>query len=51
MAARSGPCGPEIGASPHVVVFPGAAIVLLVLGINLFQDGLRMALDPKMAEH
>ena len=36
--------------APHVVIFPGGAIVLLVLGINLFQDGLRMALDPKMAE-
>jgi len=36
--------------APHVVIFPGAAIVLLVLGINLFQDGLRLALDPKMAE-
>ncbi|MBZ6078978.1 ABC transporter permease [Microvirga sp. WGZ8] len=36
--------------APHVVIFPGGAIVLLVLGINLFQDGLRLALDPKMAE-
>ncbi len=36
--------------APHVVIFPGAAIVLLVLGINLFQDGLRLALDPRMAE-
>lgn len=36
--------------APHTVIFPGLAIVLLVLGINLFQDGLRLALDPKMAE-
>jgi ABC-type dipeptide/oligopeptide/nickel transport system permease subunit len=36
--------------APHVVVFPGAAIVLLVLGLNFLQDGLRVALDPKMAE-
>jgi len=36
--------------APHTVIFPGLAIVLLVLGINLFQDGLRIALDPKMAE-
>ncbi|MEP9379346.1 ABC transporter permease [Aquabacter sp. CN5-332] len=36
--------------APHVALFPGAAIVLLVLGLNLLQDGLRMALDPKMAE-
>lgn len=36
--------------APHVVIFPGAAIVFLVLGLNLFQDGLRIALDPKMTE-
>mgnify|MGYP006287039395 CR=1 FL=1 len=35
--------------APHVVVFPGAAIILLVLGLNLFQDGLRIALDPRMS--
>jgi ABC-type dipeptide/oligopeptide/nickel transport system permease subunit len=36
--------------APHLVIFPGLAIVLLVLGINLLQDGLRTALDPKMVE-
>ena len=36
--------------APHVVIFPGLAIVLLVLGLNLFQDGLRLALDPKTTE-
>jgi ABC-type dipeptide/oligopeptide/nickel transport system permease subunit len=36
--------------APHLVIFPGLAIVLLVLGINLFQDGLRLALDPKLSE-
>jgi ABC-type dipeptide/oligopeptide/nickel transport system permease subunit len=36
--------------APHVVVFPGAAIILLVLGINLLQDGLRVALDPRLNE-
>ena len=30
------------------VVFPGLAIVLIVLGFNLLGDGLRDALDPKM---
>jgi ABC-type dipeptide/oligopeptide/nickel transport system permease subunit len=30
------------------VVFPGMAIVLIVLGFNLLGDGLRDALDPKM---
>lgn len=33
----------------HLVIFPGFAIVLSVLGINLFGDGLREALDPKLA--
>jgi peptide/nickel transport system permease protein len=36
--------------APHVVIFPGMAIVLLVFGLNLFQDGLRLALDPRTAE-
>ena len=36
--------------APHMVIFPGLAIVLLVCGLNLFQDGLRVALDPKTTE-
>lgn len=36
--------------APHLVIFPGTAIILLVLGLNLFQDGLRLVLDPKMAQ-
>lgn len=36
--------------APHIVIFPGLAILLLVLGLNLLQDGLRIALDPKSAE-
>ncbi|ECF1263614.1 ABC transporter permease, partial [Salmonella enterica subsp. enterica serovar Uganda] len=36
--------------APHVVVFPGVAILLLVLGINLVYDGLRTVLDPKARE-
>jgi ABC-type dipeptide/oligopeptide/nickel transport system permease subunit len=36
--------------APHLVIFPGLAIILLVLGLNLLQDGLRLALDPKMTE-
>ena len=31
-----------------VVLFPGAAIMLTVLGINFLGDGLRDALDPKL---
>jgi peptide/nickel transport system permease protein len=34
--------------APHLSIFPGAAIALLVLGLNLFGDGLRDALDPKL---
>jgi hypothetical protein len=34
--------------SPHVVLFPGLAIVLSVLGFNLLGDGLREALDPRL---
>ena len=31
-----------------VIIFPGLAIMLTVLGFNLFGDGLRDALDPQM---
>jgi peptide/nickel transport system permease protein len=31
-----------------LAAFPGAAISLLVLGVNLFGDGLRDALDPRL---
>ncbi|MFO1442371.1 ABC transporter permease [Bacillus sp. Bva_UNVM-123] len=33
--------------APHVTLFPGLAILLVVVGFNLFGDGLRDALDPK----
>ncbi|GIO26639.1 nickel transporter permease [Ornithinibacillus bavariensis] len=36
--------------APWVVAFPGLAIFLFVLGFNLFGDGLRDALDPKLKE-
>lgn len=32
----------------HIVLFPGLAIVLSVLSLNLIGDGLRDALDPKL---
>jgi peptide/nickel transport system permease protein len=32
----------------HLVLFPGMAIVISVLGINLIGDGLREAIDPKL---
>lgn len=33
---------------PHLVIFPGLAILILVLAINQIGDGLRDALDPKL---
>jgi peptide/nickel transport system permease protein len=38
-----------IFAAPHVATFPGIAIFLVVLGFNLLGDGLRDALDPRLA--
>jgi peptide/nickel transport system permease protein len=34
--------------APWIAIFPGLAIVLSVLGINLFGDALRDTLDPKL---
>ena len=34
--------------APHLVFFPGIAIMLTVLGFNLLGDGLRDALDPRL---
>lgn len=34
--------------APHVVVFPGLAIFLAVIGLNLLGDGLRDALDVRL---
>lgn len=34
--------------SPHLVFFPGMAIMITVLGFNLLGDGLRDALDPRL---
>lgn len=33
---------------PYMVIFPGLAIMVTVLALNLFGDGLRDALDPKL---
>lgn len=33
---------------PHLVLFPGLCIAVTILAINIFGDGLRDALDPKM---
>jgi ABC-type dipeptide/oligopeptide/nickel transport system permease subunit len=34
--------------APHLIIFPGIAIVLTVLAFNLLGDGLRDALDPRL---
>ncbi|MCB9944682.1 MAG: ABC transporter permease [Geminicoccaceae bacterium] len=36
--------------APHLAIFPGLAIVLSVLGLNLLGDGLRDLLDPTLRE-
>jgi peptide/nickel transport system permease protein len=38
----------HIFTSPWMVLFPGIAIMFLVLGFNLLGDGLRDALDPRL---
>jgi peptide/nickel transport system permease protein len=35
--------------APMLAVYPGVAIVLSVLGLNLLGDGLRDLMDPKLA--
>jgi peptide/nickel transport system permease protein len=36
--------------APHMVIFPGMAIVLCCLALNLMGDGLRDALDPRLKD-
>jgi peptide/nickel transport system permease protein len=36
-----------IPAAIHLTIVPGVMLVLCVLGINVFGDGLRDALDPR----
>ncbi len=38
----------QVFTAPHLVFFPGFAIMLTVLGFNLLGDGLRDALDPRL---
>jgi peptide/nickel transport system permease protein len=38
-----------LGMNPWFAVFPGGAIAVAVLGLNLLGDGLRDLLDPKTA--
>jgi ABC-type dipeptide/oligopeptide/nickel transport system permease subunit len=34
--------------APHLLIFPGLAIMITVLAFNLLGDGLRDALDPRL---
>ena len=36
--------------NPWITIFPGVAIFLTVLAFNLFGDGLRDTLDPRLKE-
>lgn len=38
----------SVFTAPHLIFFPGLAIVLTVLSFNLIGDGLRDALDPRL---
>lgn len=39
----------QVGVSSPLAMWPGLAIVMVVLGLNLLGDGLRDVLDPKLA--
>lgn len=39
----------QVFTAPHLVFFPGFAIMFTVLSFNLLGDGLRDALDPRLA--
>lgn len=34
--------------APHIILFPGLMVVIVVLAFNIFGDGIRDAMDPKM---
>ncbi len=38
----------HLSTAPHLTLFPGLAIMLVVLGFNFLGDGLRDVLDPKL---
>jgi peptide/nickel transport system permease protein len=37
----------RIITAPHLTIVPGLMLVLAVLGLNVFGDGARDALDPR----
>ncbi len=38
----------QVFTAPHLIIFPGLALMFTVLGFNLLGDGLRDALDPRL---
>ncbi|MCW5875625.1 MAG: ABC transporter permease [Anaerolineales bacterium] len=40
----------QVFTSPHLVFFPGIAIMITVLAFNLLGDGFRDAMDPRLAQ-
>jgi peptide/nickel transport system permease protein len=40
----------QVFTAPHLVFYPGLMIMLTVLSFNLIGDGLRDALDPRLAQ-
>jgi peptide/nickel transport system permease protein len=38
----------QVFTAPHLVIFPGIAIMITVLAFNLLGDGLRDAIDPRL---
>jgi ABC-type dipeptide/oligopeptide/nickel transport system permease subunit len=40
----------QVFTSPHLVFLPGIAIMITVLAFNLLGDGLRDAMDPRLAQ-
>ena len=42
---------PLLQLAPQMMLYPGAAIFLVVLGFNLLGDGLRDVLDPTTYRH
>lgn len=38
----------QVFTAPHLIIFPGLALMLTVLAFNLLGDGLRDALDPRL---
>ena len=41
----------QVFTAPHLVFFPGIAIMITVLAFNLMGDGLRDAIDPRLSQN